>query len=156
MIGGLAMRGASGSDGWDPGELVIAAVHLVVFVEFLVALCFVWWTTAPGNQFEPVGEHVGWSVIVSNDYYAMAASLGMLVTVVALAVRRAVPLLIAAGLAAVLALVDWYVLEHGRGIVFGFPHPAAFVGLLLVGVAAALSAGEGVLIVARRRGREVG
>lgn len=108
------MRVASGSDGWGPGELVIAALHLVVFVEFMVALCFVWWSTAPGNQFAPVGEHVGWSVIVSNDYYAMAASLGMLVTVVALAVRRAVPLLIAAGLAAVLALVDWYVLEHGR------------------------------------------
>jgi len=33
MIGELAMRVTSGSDGWGPGQLVIAAVHLVVFVE---------------------------------------------------------------------------------------------------------------------------
>ena len=137
------------------GGLVIVAVHTVVLVEFLVALCFTWWTTAPDNQFEAAGDHAGWAMIVSGGGYAQSASLGMVVCVVGLAVGRAVPLLIAAALAASLTVVNWIVLEHNRSIGFGSPHTAAFVGLVLVGSAAALNAGNAVLVVRGRRRRQM-
>lgn len=130
--------------------MVITAVHLVVFVEFLVTLCFVWWTSAPDNEFERVGDHAGWSTIFSGGTYASAACLGMLITVIALIFGRVVPHVIAAVLGAICALAGAYGLAQGLAIGFGHPHTAGFVGVVLVGVAAALCAANAVVIRARR------
>lgn len=146
------MRTESSGHQWSVSEWVIAGLHAVVVIEFVVCLCFVWWTVPAGTEVLPAGDFRGWPVFGSGGaHHAEVAFLGMLVTVIALAVRRVIPFVLAAMLAALMMWVGLDTLRHDHQIGFGHAHTAAYVGAALVGVAALLNVGNAIVTGARRR-----